>query len=127
MPRMKLSRLLALALLLGWACGARAQAMGQAQWAAQVRSAMPAALCKAGTYFRECFAQSAQSCRAAAQGAVDTCLKRYESQMPPVFGKPEDGGRWGQVIAACAGTAFETSSRGSKRDTARCNDPKAWR
>jgi hypothetical protein len=101
--------------------------MGQAQWTARIRSAMPAALCEAGTYFRECFAQSVQACRAAAQGAVDTCLKRYQSQMPPVFAKPEDSGRWGQVIAACAGTVFETGSRGSKRNAARCNDPKAWR
>jgi len=116
-----------LALLLGTAGAAQAQSMGQEYWAARVREVMPAALCQPGGYFRECFEQSAQACLGAANAAVDACLKQHDAQMPLAFRGPEESGRWGQVIAACAGNRFEAGVRALKKRTPRCNDPGAWR
>lgn len=116
-----------LALMLGVAGAAQAQSMGQEYWAARVREVMPTALCQAGGYFRECFEQSAQACLGAASAAVHACLQQHDAQMPLAFRGPEESGRWGQVIAACAGNRFEASVRAMKKRSARCNDPGAWR
>jgi len=116
-----------LALLLGAAGAANAQSMGQEYWSARVREVMPAALCQPGSYFRECFEQDAQACRGAADAAVGACLRQHDAQMPLAFRGPEESGRWGQVIAACAGNRFETGARRIKKRTPRCNDPGARR
>ncbi len=126
MPRMRLLVALGLAILVGMPGDALAQAMPRSQWAAKMREVMPDAFCQGGSYFRACFSQSAGDCRAAAAAAMDACLRQYDAQMPANFRTPEDGGRWGRVVGACAGSRFEASLRKLKRSTARCNDPKAW-
>jgi hypothetical protein len=115
-----------LALLLGASGSALAQPMPRSQWAAKMREVMPGAFCQEGSYFRACFSQSAAACRAAAADAMDACLRQYDAQMPESFRTPGDGGRWGRVVGACAGTRFEASRRSVKIGGAKCSDPKAW-
>lgn len=126
MPRMRLLLTLGFALLVGAPAAALAQSMPRSQWAAKMGEVMPGAFCQEGSYFRACFAQSAEACRAAAAAAMDGCLRQYDAQMPETFRSPEEGGRWGRVVGACAGSRFEASQRKLKRPTTRCNDPKAW-
>jgi len=126
MRRMRPGSLFVLAWLLIVPAAAAAQSMERSQWVSKMREVMPAAFCKDGTYFRTCFSVDTEGCRAAASAAMDACLQRYEAQMPTTFRNPEEGGRWGRVVGACAGTQFESGNRKLKRSLARCNDPKAW-
>jgi len=126
MPRMRRVSVVALALLVAGAGGAHAQSLSRDQWASMMREVMPSAFCQEGAYFRACFAQDAAGCAKAANLAVDDCLRQHGAHIPDTLKNPEEGGRWGRVVGACAGTLFEMHSRRVKRSAAKCNDPDAW-
>jgi len=92
----------------------------------QFEMALPVALCKAGTYFRACFAVTPVECEQTAASATRVCLNKVRKQLPPKLRQPDEGRAWGTKIGACAGSAYEVALSTKKIQSQKCSDPSVW-
>ncbi|HSQ62566.1 MAG TPA: hypothetical protein VLM85_05105 [Polyangiaceae bacterium] len=95
-------------------------------WVAQFEVALPVALCKAGTYFRACFAVTPALCEQTAASATRVCLNKVKKQLPPKLRQPDEGREWGTKIGSCAGSAYEVALSTKKIQSQKCSDPSVW-
>lgn len=95
-------------------------------WVTQFETALPVALCKAGTYFRACFAITPVECEQTAASATRVCINKVRKQLPPRIRQPDEGRDWGTKIGSCAGTTFDVALSSRKIQSQKCNDPSVW-
>ena len=97
------------------------------RWLSEMRNVLPAAFCKDGSYFRECFEAKVTVCHSTATEATESCLRQFEPQIPKQLHQPNDGSLWGNNIGVCAGTIFEITLKKNKVINAKCNNPSLWK
>ena len=93
------------------------------KWIEKFEAAMPDALCESHQYFRQCFEIDEATCKRTAAEEVHKCMSTVT--IPAELDR-DDGGRLGQQIGSCAGSAFERALIAKRRNTAECNDPSHW-
>ncbi len=114
-------------LALALALSARANTVvSRDDWVAAMRTGLPVALCKSGSYFRACFEVSAEQCEQIALSATRTCLADLSPKIPETLVQPVDGTKWGKKVGACAGNAYEAALAEKHLGTAVCRDASAW-
>lgn len=95
------------------------------RWIEGMKSGLPAAFCKDGTYFRECFKVTAQQCEAEAIRVTRICLEAKQDVLKAMLEK--DGGRfWGEKVGECAGQAYEVSLKAKQISNPKCDDLTNW-
>lgn len=106
---------------------ANAAQVSKERWLSAMETALPPAFCKETQYFRQCFKVSARECEQVAASTTRVCLDKYKSQMPAVFNQPQDGTKWGRMVGACAGNAYEMTLIKKRINNNKCNDVNNWR
>jgi hypothetical protein len=113
--------LLGLALSFFWGLAAGAEVVvTKAQWVEGMRTGLPVAFCKEGSYFRSCFRVSAEQCEDTARSAIRVCLA--DAELPAVFHQPLDGETWGKKVGSCAGSAYEMTHVAERISSERCKE-----
>ncbi len=92
-----------------------------------MKDALPAAFCKNGTYFRQCFEVTAEDCHKEAREGTESCLLQLKSEIPDQLSQPHDGRKWGERVGTCAGTLYEQGLADKRISSAACNNPDSWR
>ncbi len=104
-----------------------AQTVSRMDWLVSTMTSLPTAMCQADQYFRQCFGVSEDKCMEVMRLATRSCLDEHEAELPIVFVLPRDGARWGTVVGSCAGSGYEVTLKGRRRnDLKRCNDLQTW-
>lgn len=96
------------------------------QWLASMRTVLPAALCKDGGFFRECFNESATVCHKTVTAANDSCLRQLDSEIPVQLHQPQDGSNWGGKVGVCAATVAAGTLAKSRIHNDKCDNPSLW-
>jgi len=104
-----------------------ANEVSKEDWINGMTTALPAYFCKADQYFRQCFTVTQVECEEVALSTTRICLAQNKNAMPAILKQPEDGTRWGSVVGACAGEAYEISLQKKLINSARCKDPNNWK
>jgi hypothetical protein len=120
--------LLGLVLASFWSLEAGAETVvTKAQWVEGMKTGLPVAFCKEGSYFRACFRVSAEQCEDTALSTTRVCLANVEDDLPAVFHQPLDGQKWGQKVGSCAGSTYETTHKAERIASERCKDITRWK
>lgn len=94
--------------------------VSQADWIKGMTTALPAMMCKEKSYFRNCYAVTAQECEKTALSATHICLEKNKDKMPTVFNQPEDGTNWGFIVGGCAGKNYDATFKSKKVNSDQC-------
>ena len=95
-------------------------------WVNAMSSALPTAFCAPQQYFRQCFSVTAEECEDTAASATRVCLKNNKDKIPGMLKQPKDGTKWGTIVGACAGQAYEIALISKRSSDPRCADPTQW-
>ena len=117
-----MKKLLIVLVLLGViATIASAVQVSKQEWIKGMATALPAAFCRDGQYFRECFSVSQEECEKIAMSATRVCLEQHKEEIPEQLNQPKDGTHWGTVVGKCVGNTYETVLVKEKINTEKCN------
>jgi len=96
-------------------------------WINSMSTALPAYLCKAEQYFRQCFNVTQTECEETILSTTRICLEKNKENMPNRLRQPEDGTKWGNIIGTCAGSAYEVALQKKRINNGKCNNPDNWK
>jgi len=127
---MNSTRALRIALLLSiglWCGAASAAEVARSVWIEKMETVLPTLFCQPESFFRQCFTLTAAQCEETAASTARVCLKKLSPKMPDPLVLPDDGQKWGTEVGKCAGESYEIANHKKKKQTAKCNDPSAWK
>jgi hypothetical protein len=119
--------LLSMGLMLITSTSIMANEVTMDDWIKGMTTALPDHFCKAEQYFRQCFTVTQSECEKVALSTTKECLAKNKDKIPARLRQPEDGTRWGSVVGACAGEAYEIALQKKLINSSRCKDPNNWR
>lgn len=106
--------------------GKEANQIDRDDWISQMTDALPGALCKEGSYFRDCFKMTMDECKQSFQAISSACTGKFKAEMPETLTQPADGEKWGGKVGECAGEEFDTKNSAKRSDLEKCNDASNW-
>ena len=99
----------------------------QDSWSNGIKTALPAAMCREGSYFRACFDVTEEQCSRTVTAATADCVEQFAPEMPALFNQPQDGQHWGQRVGGCAANGYMSAHKASKLDKPSCENAAAWK
>ncbi|GEM_PF-4348190 len=103
----------------------KSQAVTRQEWLQYMQGALPKELCKAESFFRQCFTHVDEStCLKVATDATDECSNAQAAKMPKKLQLPDDGRTWGQTLGQCTGKTYAHTMEPQHKfkDTKKCNN-----
>ena len=95
-------------------------------WIERQSTSIPTALCVQSQRFRECYHVTKAQCTEVVKEVTETCLVKFESRLPDVLDSRSDIRFWGSALAACAGTAYESTMADRRKPGNWCDDQTGW-
>ena len=114
-------------LLLIGSTSAMANEISKDDWINGMSTALPAYLCKAEQYFRQCFNVTQTECEETTLSTTRICLAKNKEKIPNRLRQPEEGTHWGNIIGTCAGSAYAIALQNKRINNSKCNNPNNWK